>query len=167
MATLERQIFGVPDSSGDVFPEPLEIAMTLGTAVLDTTEGFTILAPTGSDIGLRGSWKIPENYVDTPLLIIRCILCEAANVLGFGLQQYSRAHSETWDVAFEAEDLASNSTWTGLAAEEEYEEIITITPAAAYVKGDRVPFFFFRDDSVDDQTGEIHHVELFFRYNDA
>jgi len=156
-----------PDASGDVFMEPAESAMTLGTATLGTTLVFTMLAPTGSDIGIYGMFTIPQNYVDTPVLVIRGVIAQAASTLAFGFQQYSRAHSEILDAAYETQDLASNATWTGLVAEDVYEETITITPAAAYVAGDVVPFFFYRDDSVDTQTGEFHLIDLFFRYNDA
>ena len=156
-----------PDTSGDVFLEPLESAMTLGTAVFGTLLGMTMLAPTGSDIGFYGKFNIPQNYSGTPVLIIRGAIGEAANTLGFGFQQLGRADSEAIDTVLEAEDVDSNSTWTGYAAEDVYEETIAITPAAAYVSGDEVLFFFFRDDSVDDQTGEFHLTGLFFQYSDA
>ena len=45
-----------------------------------------------------------------------------------------------------------------------YEETIDITPAAAYVAGDEVFGFGYRDDSVDTQTGEFHLTGLFLRY---
>ena len=170
MATHEISILGAmtaPDSSGDVFFEPLEVAMTLGTAAFGTLLGLTMLAPTGSDIGFYGKFNIPQNYVGTPVLVIRGALGEAANTLAFGFQQIGRDDSEAIDTALEAEDLANNATWTGYAAEDVYEETITITPAAAYVAGDEVFFFFFRDDSVDDQTGEFHLTDLAFRYSDV
>jgi hypothetical protein len=156
-----------PDSSGEAFFEPAEAALTLGTATYRNARVGTILAPTGSDIGFSGMFTIPQNYFGTPILVIHGVLGEAANILAFGFQQVSIAHSETFDVAYEAEDLANNATWTGLAAEEMYEETIIITPAAPYVAGDEVPWWFFRDDSVDTQTGEFHITNLLFRYNDA
>ncbi|MEE9586114.1 MAG: hypothetical protein V3W09_04360 [Nitrososphaerales archaeon] len=170
MATHEIPILGAmtaPDSSGDIFFEPLETAMTLGTATFGSLLGLTMLAPTGSDIGIYGKFNIPQNYVGTPVLVIRGAIAQAASVLAFGLQQIGRDDSEAIDTAFEAEDTASNSDWTGYAAEDIYEETITITPAAAYVAGDEVFFFFYRDDSADTQTGEFHLTGLFLRYNDA
>lgn len=165
MATPDMPIgVFVPDSSGDVYEEPAEEAMTLGTAVFGTLPVFTMEAPTGSDIGGYVKFNIPHDYSSTPILVIRGVIGEAANILGFGFQQLGRADSEAFDTALEAEDLASNSTWTGYAAEDVYEETITITPAAAYTAGDEVFGFFFRDDSVDTQTGEFHLTGLFFRY---
>lgn len=170
MATREIDILGAMtagDSSGEAYFQPAEVAMTLGTAVFDTLRVLTMLAPTGSDIGVYGSFTIPQDYVDTPIIVIRGVIAEAANVLGFGFQQISRADSEAFDTAFEVEDLASNSDWTGYAAEDMYEETIVPTPAAAWVAGDEIMFFAFRDDSVDDQTGAFHATSLRLRYNDA
>ena len=167
MATHDLPILGAmtgPDTSGDIFFEPAEVAMTLGTAALGGLQVLTMQAPTGSDIGVYGKFNIPQNYVGTPVLVIRGALGEAANTLGFGLQQLSRADSEALDTALEAEDIASNGTWTGYVAEDIYEETITITPSAAFVVGDEVFFFFFRDDSVDTQTGEFYLTGLFFRH---
>lgn len=171
MATHDIPILGAftaPDSSGKVFFEPAEVAMTLATAVLGTLLVCTMQAPAGGgDVGLYGKFNIPQNYSGTPVLVIRGVLGEAANVLGFGLTQLGRAHSEAFDTAQEAEDLASNSDWTGLVAEDVYEETITITPAAAYAAGDEVYYYFFREDGADTQTGEFHLTGLFFRYADA
>lgn len=170
MATHDMPILGAmtaPDSSGDIFLEPLEAALTLGTAAYGNLLCLTMLAPTGSDIGFHGKFNVPQNYVGTPVLVIRGILAQAASVLAFGFSHTPFAHSETIDAAFADTDLAENSTWTGLVAEEMYEETIALTPTAAYVVGDEVFFFLFRDETQDTQTGEFHLTGLFLRYNDA
>ena len=170
MATFELPLSYVADSSGDVYAEPAEVAMTLGTAALGTLEVMTIEAPTGADIGVYGSFVIPQNYAGTPVLVIRGYIAEAANTLAFGCQQLGLSHSDTLDAALETEDLASNATWTGLAAEDLYEETITLTPGTAYSVGDVVNFFLYRDDSVDTQTGDFHlagPAGLSFRYSDT
>ena len=170
MATIEIPMIGfsvAPDSSGDVFIEPLESAMTLSTAVLGNLQCMTMLAPTGTNIGFHGSFTIPQNYAGTPVCVIRGYLGEAANTLGFGIQQLAVAHSDPLDTVLEAEDVASNATWTGLVAEDAYEETITLTPGSAYVAGDIVNYFFFRDDGVDTQNGEFHLADLAFRYSDT
>ncbi len=172
MATHDIPILGAfttPDSTGEVFFEPAEVALDLGTAVFDTLPVITMLAPTGSNIGIYGKFGIPQNYVGTPVLVVRGVIGENANVLGFGLQQLGRADSEAFDTVLEPEDVTglSNSTWTGYAAEDMFEISGAITPGAAYEAGDEVFYFFFRDDGVDDQTGAFHLTGLFFRYNDA
>lgn len=167
MATHEIPIAFVPDASGDVFPEPMESALTLGTATFGTTECVTILAPTGTDIGVYFKIPVPQNYVGSPAIVIRGVIAQAASTLAFGVQQVSREDSESVDVAYEAEDTASNATWTGYAAEDQYEESVALTPTAAYVAGDTIYGFCYRDDSVDTQTGEFHLTELLFSYSDA
>lgn len=160
-------IGGTPDSSGLVFPEPAEAAMALGTATYGTLEVTTIQAPSGADVGIYGKFKIPQEYVGTPRIVITGALGEAANTLAFGFQQVAVADIESIDQAFEAEDTVSNAVWTGYAAEDLIELVITLTPAAAYQPGDQVFFFFYRDDSVDTQTGEFHLTDLAFRFADA
>ncbi len=168
MATRDMSILGAstsPDNSGDVFPEPLEQALTLGTATFGNTLGFTMLAPTGSDIGLYGKFTVPQDYVGTPVMAIKGVVAEGANILGFGCQQVAIADDESVDQAYEAEDIASETVTH--TAEDVYEQTITLTPGAAYQPGDEVFFFLYRDDSVDTQTGEFHLTGLFFRYSDA
>ncbi len=171
MATHEIPILGAftePDSSGSVFFEPAEVALTLGTAALGTLLVCTMQAPGGGgDVGLYGKFNIPQNYNGTPVLVIRGVIGEAANVLGFGITQLGRDDSEAFDTAQEAEDLANNADWTGYVAEDVYEETIALTPAAAYVAGDEVFFNFYREDGADTQTGEFHLTGLFLRYADA
>ena len=83
------------------------------------------------------------------------------------VQVNNLAHSETVDVAYGTEDLASNSTWTGLSDEEIYIETITLTPAAAFVAGDLVLMKFYRDDSVDTSTFDFILMDLLFEYTEA
>ncbi len=171
MSTQEIPILGpmtAPDASGDVFFEPLETAMTLSTAAFGTLLGCTMQFPTGSDIGFYGKFNVPPGYVDTPVLVIRGVLDGTpASILAFGFQQLGRDDSESIDIALETADLASNSSWTGYADKDLYEETIAITPAAAFVTGDEVFYYFFRDDSVDTQTTDFILTGLFFRFEDA
>ena len=169
MATFDYPILNhslMPDSSGDVFPAPVSTQLTLTNAKRQNC--IVMQFPTGADVGLELSFKIPQNYVGTPKLFIQGILDGTpANVLAFGAQQLSRADSEAVDTAYEAEDTASNSTWTGYSNEDMYEEEITLTPASAYVADDTVYLFFYRDDSVDTTTFNFLLTGLFFRYDDA
>lgn len=169
MATHDLPILGastVPDTSGDVFFEPIEIAIATTAANLSML-GVTMQFPTGSDIGLYGKFTIPQNYVGTPVLVIRGILDGNSGTVAFGLQQTGGiADNETSDVVFESEDIASFDSST-YSDEDVFEETITITPGSAYVAGDEVHFFFYRDDSVDTTAIELSLTGLFFRYQDA
>lgn len=169
MATHDIPILGpmtAPDSSGKCFFQPLEIAETIGTGAYGTLLVLTMQAPAAAgDLGFYGKFNVPQNYVDTPILVIRGVLGEAGQNLGFGIDTLARAHSETVDAAFEVSDVVANGTWTGLAAEEMYEETIALTTTLAV--GDEVFYYLYRDDSGDDQAGAFHLTGAFFRYNDA
>lgn len=159
----------MPDASGNCFQAPLESQLTLGTATFGTTPGFVIKAPAGADIGYYGRIDIPEEYAGSPRIQIGGILDGTpADTLAFGIQcTPGIADSEAIDQAYEAEDTASNSTWTGYADEDQYAEEITLTPAVAYSPGDVIYFFFYRDDSVDTTTMEFILNKLRFLFDDG
>ena len=171
MATFEMPILGasfMPDTSGDVYPSKVSIELTLTNA---KDQGCVMMEyPTGSDIGFSVSFTIPTSppYAGSPVLVIKGILDGTpANVLAFGAQQLSRADSELVDTAYEAEDLAENNTWTGYVDEDMYEETLALTPASAYVAGDTVFLWFFRDDSEDTTTFNFLLTDLLFQYSDT
>ena len=149
-----------------VYPSKLssELTLTNGKTQICTVMPF----PTGSDLGLEVAFTIPQNYSADPVLVIKGVLDGSpANVLAFAAQQLSRDDSEAVDTAYEAEDTASNSTWTGYADEDMYEETITLTPASAYQAGDTVFLKFYRDDSADTTTFNFLLTDLLFQYTEA
>lgn len=124
--------------------------------------------PTGADLGFEVLFTVPSNYSSTPVLVFRGIIDGTpANTFGIGAQLLQVDVSETIDAAYEAEDTASNATWTGYADEEEYELAITLTPSAALVAGRTVYIKAYRDDSVDTQTIDFLLTNLLFRYTEA
>ena len=143
-----------------VYPSRLDSELALTN---DKDQACVVLPfPTGADLGISGAFNIPQNYASTPVLVARMVIDGTpANVLGIGAQQLSV------DAAYEAEDTASNSTWTGYADEDLIEMTIALTPAAAYVAGDTVLFRFYRDDSVDTQTINVLLMDLLFRYTET
>lgn len=157
---------GTPDTSGDIYPSTPNAEMTLTNA-----KGQQIIMmefPTGSDIGVSTSFRVPTNYASSGSLVIRGILDGTpANVLAFGAQQLERDVSDSVDTAYETEDLANNSTWTGYADEDEYEEIIELTPASAYTPGRTVYLWIYRDNDVDTTTFNFLLTGLYFRYSDT
>lgn len=148
-----------------VYISKLNSEMTLTNA---KNQLCIVIPDPSSDIGFELAFSVPQNYSADPVLVIRGALDGTpANILAFGAQQLSRADSEAVDTAYEAEDTASNSTWTGYSDEDMYEETITLTPAAAYVAGDVVLLKFYRDTSVDTWTGNFLLLDLLFRYTEA
>lgn len=124
--------------------------------------------PAGADIGFEVLFTVPDNYSSTPVLVLRGVIDGTpANIFGIGAQLLQVDVAETIDAAYEAEDTASNATWTGYADEEEYELGITLTPSAAFVAGRTVYLKVFRDDSVDTQTIDFLLTNLFFRYTET
>lgn len=149
-----------------VYVSRLDAQMSLSNAKRQLC--LVMPAPTGSDLGLELAFTIPQNYSSSPVLVIRGVLDGTpANVLAFGAQQVSADDSETVDAAYETEDTASNSTWTGYADEDMYEETITLTPAVAYQAGDTVLLKLYRDDSVDTATFDFLLLDLLFQYSEA
>ena len=156
--------FGMPDVG--VYPSKLSSELSLTNA--KQQECMVMPAPTGSDIGAETLFNVPATYVGTPKLVLRGIIDGTpANVFGIGAQLLEVAAAATVDAAYEAEDVASNSTWTGYADEEIYELSITLTPASAFTALREVLIRYYRDDSVDTQTINFLLTELFFEFNDA
>lgn len=167
MATHRMPLpLGQPDASGSVYPSLLSIELSLTNS--KKIPCMVMLAPTGSDIFCELAFKIPKNYVGTPKLVITGVIDGTpANVFGITTQQVSVDDSETADVAYETEDTASNSTWTGYADEDMYEISVPLTPASAYVPDDTVLLKYGRDDSVDTQTIAFLVTGLEFEYADV
>ena len=170
MATHDLPILNanmMPDSSGDVWMDTVENIITMGTNNDVKAMAVCMEYPTGSDIGFYGKFTVPQNYVDTPMIVIRGILDGNSGTMAFGIKATPGiADNETADVAYETEDLAEADI-SGWSDEDAYEQIITLTPAAAYSPGDDVYFFFFRDDDQDTTTVVFALTGLLFRYNDA
>lgn len=126
---------------------------------------YVMPAPTGADLGGELCFEIPQNYSSTPKLVFRGIIDGTpANTFGIGAQLLQRAASDSVDTAYEAEDTASNGTWTGYADEDEYELSITLTPASAFTVGNSVYIKAYRDDSVDTTTWNFLLTRLSFEY---
>lgn len=148
-----------------VYFSKLNSEMTLTNA----KQQLCIVIPDPSaDIGLEVIFEVPQDYSSTPVLVIKGVLDGTpANVLAFGAQLLQRTDSEAVDTAYEAEDTASNSTWTGYADEDFYEETITLTPSSAFVAGRSVFLKFYRDTSADTWTGNFLLTDLLFSYTEA
>lgn len=167
MATIQIPIgLGVPDTSGDIYPSTLNAEMSLTNAKYQRC--MVMEFPTGTDLFVAVGFTIPQDYVGSPVLVIKGVLDGTpANVLAFGAQINYLADSEAVDAAYETEDLANNSTWTGYADEDMYIETITLTPASAFVAGDYVLLRVYRDDSVDTTTFNFLLTDLLFQYANA
>lgn len=123
-------------------------------------------ATISADTGIRGNFRVPQNYVGTPILVVQGLLDGAPTtlVIAFGVQMSPLADDEAYDAALGTQSIASDST-VSQVDEDVYEELITIGDTLAV--GDLVTFFFYIDDSAHTYTGLFLLTGLFFRYNDA
>lgn len=164
--TTEISVIGnlAPDSG--VYFSKLASQLTLTNAKNQFCWVFVF--PTGADIGGELQFTIPQNYSSSPALVFKGVIDGTpANTFGVGVQQLGRDDSEAVDTAYEAEDTATNATWTGYADEDMYEISVTLTPASAYVAGDTVFMKVYRDDSADTTTWDFLVTDILFQYTEA
>ncbi len=169
MANHDLPILGmatVPDNTGDVWAAPISTELSLANApgnelcmVMPAAATITV------DTGFYGRFNVPQNYVGTPVLVVRGILDGAPGglVIAFGAQMSPLADNEAYDAALGTQSIASATD--SRADEDIYLE--TITLGDTFAVGDEVNYFFFIDDSVHTYTGKFLLTGLFFRYADA
>lgn len=151
MATRRVPISGDVGFDVGIYPSNYAAEMTLTNSKAQMC--IVMPAPTGSDIGFSCSFRVPDDYASGPKFVFRGVIDGTpANTFGVGVRLLELATSSTLDVVYEAEDTASNATWTGYADEEEYELSVTLTPATALTAGRTLYLYSYRDDSVDTQT---------------
>ena len=149
-----------------VFPDKVKNQLSLANAPGE--EGCIVLpaaATIAADTGIHGVFHVPQNYASGPKLVIEGLLDGAPStlVIAFGAQMKPGADDEAYDVALGTQDIASAIS-VSQADEDWYEEIITLTNAGTFTIGDKVPWFFYIDDSVHTYTGQFLLTGLFFRY---
>lgn len=164
--TVQQSVIGNFSPDSGVYFSKLNSELTLTNAKQQFC--WVLPAPTGSDLGGEVQFTVPQNYSSTPALVLTGFIDGTpANTLGIGAQLLQVATSSTVDAAYEAEDTASNATWTGYADEEFYSLSITLTPSSAFTPGNTVLIKFYRDDSVDTQTINFLMTDLLFSYTQS
>jgi hypothetical protein len=133
-------------------------------------QGCFVMEAVGADEGIYGSFNVPQNYVGTPVIVIKGILDGApgANVdLGFAISGITIDDNEAVDAAYSSEDAAADTDIDDYADEDLYEETISLSNFTGFAVGDTVFFYFIIDDSGTDYAGNFLLTDLLFRYNDA
>ena len=155
-----------------IFPDLVKNQITAAAAPSIGEQFAYVMNDGGSDVGFYGNFHVPQNYVGTPVLVIRGILDGApgaSDTLGFGLQIKAVADNEAADGAYGTEQVASatiGSSGSSHSDEDLLEETISLT-AGDYTAGDDVGFYFFLDTSGTSYTGNFLLLDAFFRYADA
>ena len=174
MATYDLPILGpmtIPGSSGVCFMD--SVANQIAEQALPSVGGqlcFVFDCDNAADHGIYGCFNVPQNYVGTPVIVIKGILDGApggGDDLAFGIRGMSVADNETADATYNAEDTAQNTDISGWADEDLYLETIALSNFGALAAGDTAFFYFFLDASGSTYAGNFLLTDLIFRYDDA
>jgi len=121
----------------------------------------------GGDIGCSGSFRVPEDYVGTEVLLIDYMLDGAPGTteVSFGYRVLVLTNDESIDQAYGTERVVAETPGEG--DEDLVQETIDIS-ADTYVANEVAFFNFFLNDSeADPYLGNVLLTGLYFRYNDA
>ncbi len=164
MATHRISILGpmtIPDTSGEVFFEPYDVADT-GAVVIPLILAFN---NSGTKDGVRGSFQVPEFYVDTANLQIIWTANATSGTCAWDWSVLTRSGSEPMGAAATRTSETTVPMKGGTAFTRE-EATITLTDAD-YVAGDEVLFELFRDTITDTMAAKAVLFGAYFEYNDA
>jgi hypothetical protein len=168
MATHIIPILGantVPDTSGDVYLEPYDVKAS--NDVWDLL--VFIFNDTATRIGLRGMFRVPENYVGTAAIIVEWTSTATSGDVewDFDYRAVGGNDTESMDQAGTQESVNSNDTAPG-AANRRLSFSLSLT-SANLAAGDLVEFELFRDgtDGGDTMAAAAILFGAYFSYADA
>lgn len=128
-----------------------------------------VLADGGADEGVYFRFEVPQNYVGTPVLVIKGILDGApagGDDLGFACRKRAVADNEVADGTFDAEQTAGSTDISAYANEDLYVEDIPLT-GGDYAAGDTVFGYVYIDASATTYAGNFLLIDVLFQYADA
>ena len=166
--TREFSILGSFRPEAGVYESYLSGELTLTNAKQQRC--FVFPAPSGADLGGFVRFTIPLGcgYGSSPIIVLKGYIDGTpANTIATTVGQIGIDISENLDQAYETEDLANNSTWTGYVDKDAYEHANPITPASAYAEGDEIFAYVAQDNSVDTRTWDFLVTDIMFRFTEA
>jgi len=164
MPTHRVSILGpgtIPDTSGQVFFQPYKAVDT--AAVLDPL--VLTFNNSGTKDGVRGSFRVPENYVGTAKLLTVWTANATSGTFIIDWSVLTRSGAEDMGAAATRTTETVTDTKTGTAFVRE-EASLTLTDAD-YAAGDEVLFEMFRDTISDDMAAAALVFSVHFEYADA
>jgi len=165
MATHRIPILGgigtIPDSSGEVFFEPYKVTDT--AAVLDPL--VLVFPDSGTKDGVRGSFRVPENYVGSAVLLVVWTANATANTFIIDWSVLTRSGTEDMGAAATRTTETDTVTKSGTAFARE-ESNMPLTDAD-YAAGDEVLFELFRDTPNDTMAAKALVFGVYFEYADV
>jgi hypothetical protein len=165
MATHRISILGpgtVPEGTGNVFFQPF-------SALATTVESDPIVAvfvDPSSRIGLRGSFEVPKNYVDTPKFVVTWAGSPTSGAVEWDADYHTMTAGETFKptsgIYTVNQDGGPANAWNKL------ETSLTLT-STQFAVDDTVLFELFRDgtDAGDTMAASAVVFSVQFEYNDA
>lgn len=131
---------------------------------------MVLVMPSGVESGIEGSFEIPENYVDTPILKKVWTSETAAGDVDFQLDHRTIDGSDTelFDtITSPAQRTNSSNGNTGpTVVSRRMVDTFSLT-ATDFVAGATVHFEFLRNGDIDTKAAAITVWALEFKYNDA
>jgi len=164
VATHRISILGsgtIPDSSGEVFFQPYTVVDT--AAVVDPL--VLTFNDSGTKDGLRGSFRVPENYVGTAKLLVVWTANATSGTFTIDWSVLTRSGAEDMGAAATRTTETATDTKTGTAFVRE-ELSLTLTDGD-YAAGDEVLFEMFRDTLNDTLAAPAVVFGVYFEYADA
>jgi hypothetical protein len=167
MATHRITILGhatVPDDSGEVFLQPLDLITT-------TNDRWPALVFTFNDTstrdGLRGRFVVPQNYVGGSKIVVNWSSPAITNEVVWDFEYRAVASGENLDQSGQDQSLTVTDTAPDTAHEIRYSNITLAS--GNFAPGSEVQYEFFRDgaDAADDLADVVYITSLLFEYTDA
>lgn len=155
----------IPDASGNVFLEPYDLKATN-----DVWKFLVfIFADTATRIGLRGLFRVPENYVTTAKIIVEWTSTATSGnaVWDFDYRAVGGDDAESMDQAGTQESVSVTDA-APTAANRKLAASVNLT-SANLAAGDLVEFELFRDgaDGGDTMAAAAIMFGAYFSYSDA
>jgi len=164
MATHRIPILGsmtVPDTSGEVFFQPYTVVDS--GAVIDPL--VLTFNDSGTKDGVRGSFRVPENYVGTAVLLVVWTANATSGTFIIDWSVLTRSGAE--DMGAAATRTTETDTVTKSSTAFAREESNMPLTDADYAAGDEVLFELFRDTVNDTMAAPAAVFGVYFEYADV
>jgi hypothetical protein len=129
-----------------------------------------VLADNSTDEGWHDRFEIPQEYVNTPKVIVKGILDGApgaSDSIAFGFRYRAVATNEAADGTLGAEDKVTLAIGSGSYSDEDHFEA-SVTLTSGFAAGDDVYFYFYLDVTTGTSySGNVLITGLDFEFVDA
>jgi hypothetical protein len=172
VATHRLSILGaeIPDTGVPLDAVANQIAAATSPSVGDL---LAYVFGAGADEGLKGSFKVPKNYVGSPVIVVTGILDGApgaSDTLQVSWRKRAVAQNEAADGTFDAEQTGTQKTIGSSGdnfSDEDLIEMLISATAGDFAVDDQVYFHVYLDDGSSSYAGNFLVTDIEFQYADA